>query len=75
MSVPPKYLTVTFEPDRSHRVHDFGLTELALLCVTVRFCVEAIYTPPPPSPFERDPSERAYTSTTHFLRENHLLMC
>ena len=45
------------------------------MCVTVGFCVVAIYTPPPPSPFEREPSERAYTSTTHFLRENHLLMC
>ena len=45
------------------------------MCVTVGFCVEAIYTPPAPSPFVREPSEHAYTSTIHFLRENHLLMC
>ena len=45
------------------------------MCVTVGFCVEAIYTPPPPSPYVREPSERAYTSNIHFLRENHLLTC
>ena len=31
--------------------------------------------PSTPSPFVRDPSECAYTSTIHFLREKHLLMC
>ena len=45
------------------------------MCVTVGFCVEAIYSPPPPSYHRGDPSECAYTSTIHFLRENHLLMC
>ena len=64
-----------FELNRSHRVLLFGLTELGQMCVTVGFCVEAIYTPPPPSPYVREPSERAYTSSIHFLRENHLLMC
>ena len=42
------------------------------MCVTAGFCVEAIYTPPPPSPYVREPSECAYTSSLHFLRENHL---
>ena len=64
-----------FQPYRSDRVSLLGPTEFGRLCVTARFCVEAIYTPPPPSSFERVPSERAYTSTTHFLRENHLLLC
>ena len=41
----------------------------------VGFFVEAIYTPPSPYPLERETSERAYTSSIHFLRENHLLMC
>lgn len=55
--------------------YGFGATELGQKCVIVGFCVEAIYTPPPPPSQKREPSERAYTSTTHFLRENHLLMC
>ena len=37
-------------------------------------CGGYIY-PSTPSLFKREPSEHAYTSTTHFLRENHLLMC
>ena len=41
----------------------------------VRFCVGAIYTPPPTLHSWREPSEHAYTSSIHFLRENHLLMC
>ena len=45
------------------------------MCVMVRFCVEAIYTPPPPSHSWREPWKRVYTSSIHFLRENHLLMC
>ena len=56
-------LCFTYYPNRSHRVCVIGQTELRLypnpstsvppswscgkLCVTVRFCVEAIYTPPP----------------------------
>ena len=60
---------------RCYRDYRFGATELGQKCVTVGFCVEAIYTPPPPPSQKREPSERAYTSTIHFLRENHLLMC
>ena len=40
-----------------------------------RFCVESIYTTPPTFHSWREPSERAYTCSIHFLRENHLLMC
>ena len=61
ISVPPRYAV--------------GPTEFGDLCVTATFCVEAIYTPPPSSPLEREPSVRAYSSNIHFLRENHLLMC
>ena len=53
----------------------FGLAELGQMCVTVGFCVEAMYTPPPRSTYVRETSERAYTSGLHFLRETHLLMC
>ena len=75
MSSPSKILRSHFELNRSDRVFWFDPTEVGDLCVTVRFCVEAIYTPPPILHSWREPSERAYTSTTHFLRENHLLMC
>ena len=34
-----------------------GPTEFDKLCVTVRFCVEAIYTPPPPLRSWREPSD------------------
>ena len=37
-------------------------------------CGGYIY-PSTPSPLAREPSERAYTSTIHFPRQNHLLMC
>ena len=68
-------LTVTYVLNRSDRVIWFGPTEFGIMCVTVRFCVEAIYTPPP-SPYSwGKPSDRAYNSTTHLLRESHLLMC
>ena len=43
--------------------------------VMVGLCVEDIYTPPPLLPQRREPLEHAYTSTIHFLWENHLLMC
>ena len=36
-----------YEPSRSDRVLWIGPTEFGDLCVTVRCCVEAIYTPPP----------------------------
>ena len=32
---------------RCYRDYRFGATELSQKCVTVGFCVEAIYTPPP----------------------------
>ena len=60
---------------RCYRDYRFGATELGQKCVTVGFRVEAIYTPPPPPSQIGEPSERAYTSTIYFLRENHLLMC
>ena len=34
-----------------------------------------LYIPPPILHSWREPSERAYTSSIHFLREKHLLMC
>ena len=37
--------------------------------------MEAIYTPPPTLHSWREPSEYAYTSNIHFLRENHLHLC
>ena len=37
--------------------------------------MEAIYTPPPTLHSWREPSEHAYTSNIHFLRENHLHLC
>ena len=66
-----------------HYIWTFGLTEFSLrshrdwsnMCVTVGFCVEAIYTPPPPLHSWREPSEQTYTSNLPVLRENHLLMC
>ena len=64
-----------FYTGRCHRDLCFGATELSQKCVTIGFRVEAIYTPPPPIPLRGEPSECAYTSTIHFLRENHLLMC
>ena len=60
---------------RCHRVLWIGATELGQKCVTVGFRLEAIYTPPPLLPHKGEPSECAYTSTIHFLIENHLLMC
>ena len=82
-------LWLDYYQNRSHRVCVIGLTEITLcpnpneigptefgkLCVTVRFCVEAIYTPPPTLHLWREPSEHAYTSNIHFVRENQLLMC
>ena len=75
MSVPPKILSSHFELNRSDRVSWFGPIEFGKLCVTVRFCVEAIYTPPPPLHSWREPSEHIYTSNLYVLRENYLLMC
>ena len=75
MSVPPKTLTVTRFTKSSDRVCWFGPTEIGKLCLTVRFCVEAIYTPPPPLHSWRELSEQTYTSNLPVLRENHLLMC
>ena len=49
--------------------------EFCDLCVTVRFCVEAIYTPPPTLHSWREPSEHAYTSNIHFLRERTTYTC
>ena len=68
-----------FGPTENPNVHyiwTFGLTEFPLrshrdcsiMCVTVGFCVEAIYTPPPPLHSWREPSERTTTPTLHFLR-------
>ena len=75
ISVPPSWHVGPIENPNGHIMNQIGPTEFDKLCVTVRFCVEAIYTPPPsPHPWGK-PSERAYTSTTHFLRESHLLMC
>ena len=37
------------------------------MSVTVRFCVEAINTPPPTLHSWREPSEHAYTSSIQFL--------
>ena len=37
-----------FYTSRTHRDFHVGVTELSQKCVTVGFCVEAIYTPPPP---------------------------
>ena len=82
-SVPPSWSYRSHrKPERSHFelnqsdwVSLFSLTEFGNLCVTTRFCVEAIYTPPPILHSWGEPSERAYTSSIHFLRENHLLMC
>src|SRR3954469_15853920 len=59
-----------------HYIRTFGLTEFSLrshrdwsnVCVTVGFCVEAIYTPPPPLHSRGEPSESTTTSTIHFLR-------
>ena len=60
------FLTVTYVLNRSDRVFWFGPTEFGIMCVTVRFCVEAIYTPPPTLHLWREPSEHTYTSNTHF---------
>ena len=68
-------LTVTYVLNRSDRVFWFGPIEFGIICVMVRFCVGAIYTPPPSPHSWGKPSDRAYTSITHFLRESHLLMC
>ena len=68
-------LTVTYVLNRSDRFFWSGPTEFGIMCVTVRFCVEAIYTPPPSPHLWGKPSDRPSTSITHFLRENHLLMC
>ena len=68
-----------FGPTENPNVHyiwTFGLTEFSLrsdrdwsnVCVTVGFCVEAIYTPPPPLHSWGEPSESTTTSTIHFLR-------
>ena len=68
-----------FGPTENPNVHyiwTFGLTEFSLrshrdwsnVCVTVGFCVEAIYTPPPPPHSWGEPSESTTTSTIHFLR-------
>ena len=51
-----------FELNRSDRVSWFGLTEFGKLCVTVRFWVEAIYTPSTHSSF----MERAIKTCLHF---------
>jgi hypothetical protein len=64
-----------FYTSRSHRDFHVGVTELGQRLVTVGFEVKAIYTPPSPSYLVREPSERAYIFTIHFLRENHLLVC
>ena len=72
--VPPKILTFTFWTKsvwpslciRSHRVWQ-------IVC-TVRFCVEAIYTPPPFLHSWREPSEHSYTSSIHF-RERTTYSC
>ena len=61
--------------NRSDRVFWFGPTKYGILCVMVRFCVEAIYTPPPPLHSWREPLEETYTSNLPVLKENHLLMC
>ena len=68
-------VTVNSYASRCHRVSQFGPTEIGKLCVMVRSCVEAIYTPPPPLHSWREPSEQTYTSNLLFLRENYLLMC
>ena len=55
--------------------NSFGATELGQKCVTVGFLCGGYIYPSTPSYPVREPSEHAYTSTIHFLRENHLLMC
>ena len=75
-----------FGPTENPNVHyiwTFGLTEFSLrshrdcsnMCVTVGFCVEAIYTPPPPLHSWREPSESLPLLPYTFWEENHLPLC
>ena len=72
---PPRFLTFTFwtksvSPSSSIRSDRVGSN----VCNGWILCGGYLY-PSTPRPYVREPLERAYTSSLHFLRENHLLMC
>ena len=73
--VPPK--SPTFES-----FTQVGLTKFLVQCHRVEskgsngwILGEGYLYPSTPSYYLREPSERKYTSTIHFLRKNYLLMC